>query len=131
MFLDGHVGEVHEHVVQFTGAGRVFDRAEAAEAQFVPETQSVECGWSGAARWRAAVTYSHVALQRPVAGHQHIQTQVELLPADQQRVVDVQRDDVGLLPTVRRHEPVKHTQASSRRHFHSRERRATEIQGFN
>lgn len=59
-------------------------------------------------QWRAAVTYSHVALQRPVAGHQHVQTQVELLPADQQRVVDVQRDDVGLLPTVCRHEPVKH-----------------------
>jgi len=35
--LDGHIGEVDKHVVQLAGAGRVLDRAEPAEAEFVPE----------------------------------------------------------------------------------------------
>ncbi len=37
MPLDGHVGEVHEHVVQLTGARGVFDRAETTKSQFVPD----------------------------------------------------------------------------------------------
>ncbi len=37
MLLDGHVGEVNEHVVQLTGARGVFDRAETAKSQFVPD----------------------------------------------------------------------------------------------
>lgn len=36
MFLDGHISEMHKHVVQLTGAGCVLHRAEPAEPQFVP-----------------------------------------------------------------------------------------------
>lgn len=42
MFLDGHVSEVNKHVVQFTGAGCVFDCAKPTEAKFVPEDQTTE-----------------------------------------------------------------------------------------
>ena len=41
VFLDGHVGEVDEHVVQLTGARRVLHCAEAAEPQLVPETHTI------------------------------------------------------------------------------------------
>lgn len=47
---------------------------------------------------------SHVAAQRAVRGHEDVQAQVELPPADQQRVVDVQRDHVGFLRGLR-HKP--------------------------
>lgn len=36
VFLDGHISEVHKHVVQLTGAGCVLHRAEPAEPQLVP-----------------------------------------------------------------------------------------------
>lgn len=39
---------------------------------------------------------SHVALQRPICGHQDVEAQVKFLSSYQQRVVDVQGDDVGL-----------------------------------
>lgn len=42
MFLDGHVSEVHKHVVQFAGAGCVLHCAEPAEAQLVPESRTPE-----------------------------------------------------------------------------------------
>lgn len=42
MLLDGHISEMNKHVVQFTGAGRVLDCAEPAEAQLVPESQTTE-----------------------------------------------------------------------------------------
>lgn len=42
MFLDGHIGEVNKHVVQFTGAGCVLDCAEPTEAELVPEDQTTE-----------------------------------------------------------------------------------------
>lgn len=42
---------------------------------------------------------SHVAFQRPICGHQDVETQVKFLSSYQQRVVDVQGDDVGLLAT--------------------------------
>lgn len=38
MFLDGHISEVHKHVVQFAGAGCVLHCAEPAKAQLVPES---------------------------------------------------------------------------------------------
>jgi hypothetical protein len=41
VLLDGHVGEVDEHVVQLTGTGCVLHRAEAAEPQLVPETHTM------------------------------------------------------------------------------------------
>ena len=41
VFLDGHVGEVDEHVVQLTGARRVLHCAEAAEPQLVPGTHTI------------------------------------------------------------------------------------------
>lgn len=37
VFLNGHVGEVHKHVVQLAGAGRVLHCAEAAEAKLIPK----------------------------------------------------------------------------------------------
>lgn len=40
MFLDGHISEVNKHVVQLAGAGRVLNRAEPAEAKFVPADQT-------------------------------------------------------------------------------------------
>lgn len=40
VFLDGHIGEVNKHVVQFTCTGSVLDCAEPAEAQLVPESQA-------------------------------------------------------------------------------------------
>lgn len=36
VFLDGHISEVHKHVVQLTGAWGVLHCAEPAEAQLVP-----------------------------------------------------------------------------------------------
>lgn len=42
MFLDGHVSEVNKHVVQLTGAGRVLDCAEPAEAKLVPEDRTAD-----------------------------------------------------------------------------------------
>lgn len=42
MFLDGHVSEVHKHVVQFAGAGCVLHCAEPAEAQLIPESRMTE-----------------------------------------------------------------------------------------
>lgn len=41
MFLDGNIGEVNKHVVQFTCTRRVLDCAEPAEAQLVPESQQI------------------------------------------------------------------------------------------
>lgn len=40
MFLDGHISEMNKHVVQLTGAGRVLNRAEPAEAKFIPEDET-------------------------------------------------------------------------------------------
>lgn len=113
MFLDGHIREVNKHVVQLTGAGRVFHRAESAEAKFVPEEQPNE-----RERERESVVYTfgmythsccqanpHVALQRPIGGHQHVEAQVKFLSSYQQRVVDVQGDDVGLFATRSCYEP--------------------------
>lgn len=37
MLLNGHISEMNKHVVQLTGARRVFDCAEPAEAKLVPE----------------------------------------------------------------------------------------------
>lgn len=42
MLLDGHISEVNKHVVQLTGAGCVLNRAEPAEAKFVPKDQTKE-----------------------------------------------------------------------------------------
>lgn len=42
MFLDGHIGEMNKHVVQFTGAGRVLDCAKPTEAQLVPVSRTPE-----------------------------------------------------------------------------------------
>lgn len=42
MFLDGHISEVNKHVVQLTGAGRVLDCAEPAEAKLVPEDRTAD-----------------------------------------------------------------------------------------
>lgn len=50
-----------------------------------------------AACYQHGNTCLHVAFQRTIRGHQDVETQVKLLPSDQQRVVDVQGDDVGLL----------------------------------
>lgn len=46
MFLDSHISEVNKHVVQLAGAGCVLNRAEPAEAKFVPEdqTKGIEVG---------------------------------------------------------------------------------------
>lgn len=41
----------------------------------------------------------HVAFQRAICGDENVETQVKLLPSYQQRVVDVQGDDVGLFAT--------------------------------
>lgn len=57
MFLDGHISEVNKHVVQFTGAGCVFDRAEPAEAELVPEDQTAD-----RARSNHGASFSYVLL---------------------------------------------------------------------
>lgn len=36
MSLNGHIGQVHKHVVQFTSAGGVLHCAKPAETQFIP-----------------------------------------------------------------------------------------------
>ena len=66
VLLHAHVGQVHVHVVQLLDAGVVLDGAETAKAQ--PE---------------------QVRLEGSEGGDEHVQSQVELLPADQQRVIDV------------------------------------------
>lgn len=111
MFLDGHISEVNKHVVQLTGTGRVLHRAEPAEAKFVPGSQTKE--WGLAMRvfrmyaWCCDTANIHVALQRPVCGHQDVETQVKFLSSYQQGVVDVQGDDVGLLATRSCYKPEK------------------------
>lgn len=55
--------------------------------------------YSGCTPEAAVKVNSHVALQRPICGHQDVETQVKFLSSYQQRVVDVQGDDVGLFAT--------------------------------
>ena len=59
LLLIGHVGQVHEHVVDVVGGRRVLDRAEASKAEPIP-----------------------VALERPVRRDEYVDAQVELLAAN-------------------------------------------------
>lgn len=61
-----HVREMHIHVVEFLHAGVIFDGAEATESQL-----------------------EEIRLERPEGRDESVQTQIELLTADQQRIVDV------------------------------------------
>mmetsp|Transcript_833 Transcript_833/g.2497 ORF Transcript_833/g.2497 Transcript_833/m.2497 type:complete len:331 (-) Transcript_833:234-1226(-) len=78
VLLDGHVGQVDHVVVELGDVVRVVESAETREAPAV-----------------------HKDPQRPVREHQHVDAQVELFAANQQRVGDVARADVHVL--VRRH----------------------------
>lgn len=94
MLLNGHISEMNKHVVQLTGARRVFDCAEPAEAELVPEDRRVTkhtkhhktaiFHWVmlGSASNQLKAQDSHVTLQRSVCGHQNIETQVKLLPSN-------------------------------------------------
>lgn len=62
--------------------------------------------WNRAVGFRLIINL-HVTLERSIGGNQHIETQVKLLASDQQWVVDVQRDDIGLLATWGRYKPSK------------------------
>lgn len=66
MLLHGHVGEMHIHVVEFLYAGVVLDGAEATESEL-----------------------EEVRLERSKGRNEDVQPQIELLTADQQRIVDV------------------------------------------
>lgn len=66
MLLDGHIGEVDVHVVQFLYVCVVLHGAEATESQL-----------------------EQVAFEGPERCHQYIQSQVKLLASNQQRVVNV------------------------------------------
>lgn len=79
MLLYAHVGEVHVHVIQLRHAGVVLNRAKAAEAEL-----------------------ELVRLQRPERRDQHVQAHIELLAADEERIVYVARYHVGLLADLRR-----------------------------
>lgn len=83
VLLDGDIGEVDVHVVDGVHVVGVLVRAEAREAVAV-----------------------HVDAERAVVGDERVDAQVELLAADQQRLVHVAADDVGLARELRRVRPV-------------------------
>lgn len=57
-----------------------------------------------------SITGLHVAFQGSICGHQDIKTQVKLLAPYQQRVVNVQRDDISFLATRCCYKPGAKTQ---------------------
>ena len=79
---------MHKHVVQFVHVRVVLHRAEATEPQLV-----------------------NVTLQWTIRGDQHVHAEIELLSADEQRVLDVSRYHVRVLAREVVH-PARFTVAS-------------------
>jgi hypothetical protein len=78
MLLNANVRQVHVVVVQLCDTRVVLDRAESTKTQL-----------------------KQVRLQWPKRRDQHIEPQIELLPSNQQRIVNVPRNDVALLADLR------------------------------
>lgn len=78
MLLYANVRQMHVHIVQFRYARIVLNRAEATESQF-----------------------KLIRLQRPKRRHQHIQTHIELLATNQQRIINIPRNHITLLAHLR------------------------------
>lgn len=73
MLLDAHVRQMNVHIVQLGDAGVIFHGAKTTKAQL-----------------------EQVRFERTKRCDQHVQTQIEFLAANQQRVVDVPRYHVAL-----------------------------------
>ena len=71
--LNGHIGQVNHHIVHIRRIRRVFFITEASKAL---RTQP--------------------DLQRLIAGHKYVNTQVKLFATDQQRTVNIPADYVRL-----------------------------------
>jgi hypothetical protein len=74
ILLDGHIGQVNNHVVQVRDLVRVLLSAEPSET-LVAEPD----------------------LEWPIAGHEHVDTEIKLLATDKKWVVDISRDNVSFL----------------------------------
>lgn len=73
MLLYADIRQMYVHIVQLCHTRIIFDRTKSTKAQL-----------------------EQIRFQRPKWRHQHIQSQIEFLAADQQWIVDVSRDHVTL-----------------------------------
>lgn len=74
ILLNGHVGEMHKHIIHLSHIAGVELITEP------PEPLIVE-----------------VRFDRPIAGHQHVDPQIELLSAYKQGIVDVSADNIDFI----------------------------------
>lgn len=114
MLLDGHVGQMHKHVVQIGEISGIGHRTEPAKAMFVlvrlsPNDSNTHTHThrqgdyvmnTREERKRSVRGEFGAYLEGFPVGDQHIQAQVKLLPAHQQRILHVTRNDIRVF---RRH----------------------------
>ena len=82
VLLDGHVGQVDERVVHLAHRGVVLGIAEpAGKIEAVGVIQYTQQQHYSNSSLPGEAVHVLVGLERPVARHQHVDAQVELLPA--------------------------------------------------
>ena len=85
MFLNRHVCEVNEHVLQLTRAAVVFHCAKTTKSKPVPDRYNKLVSIMHT-EYADSVCCVHVCLEGSIAGDKNVETKVEFLASDEKRV---------------------------------------------
>lgn len=91
MFLYGHIGEMHKHVINLGHVWGVLYCTEPAEPQLISERDHMM------SNGQTRIHCLHVCFQWPVRCDKYVETKVKLLPTNQQWILNVSRYNIDLL----------------------------------